>query len=242
MGILGRWIVDNLGRPIADSFNKVMSRYSLIGDPEIFDAGEFGWTAPLAAEWQAIEAELAAYEGGGATIPSIGDISPDHAPIDRQRIWKSLFLYGYGYKVPENCAQFPLTTRLVERVPGLLSAFFSRMEPGAHLYRHRGPTKSFVTAHLGLRVPASPGCRMQVENDQHAWHEGKWLIFDDCRWHEVWNDTADPRTILLLHVRRPERGIGRLAQSLFLWGIDKSAFVQDARRGMAAHGLGTVKA
>lgn len=242
MGRIGRWFVERLGRPIADSFNVVMSHNSTIGDPEIFEADEFDWTAPLAAEWRTIDAELTAYEQTGAIIPSIGDLSPDHEPIDRKRIWKSLFLYGYGYKVPANCAHFPRTTALVEQVPGLISAFFSRMQPGAHLFRHRGPTKSFVTAHLGLRVPKAPGCRMQVADDQYAWHEGEWLIFDDCRWHEVWNDTAEARTILLLHVRRPQRGVGKLAQSVFLWGVDKSAFVQDTRRGMAAVGTPGVKA
>ncbi len=236
---LGRLFIDHLGRPVSDGVNHLIARDSLIGDPPTFASDQFGWTAPIAAEWQTIESELAAYEADGHDIPSIGEISPDHDPLDHRRIWKTLFLYGYGYKVPANCAHFPRTTELVETVPGLISAFFSRMEPGAHLYRHRGPTKAFITAHLGLRIPPS-GARMQVEEVDHHWQEGRWLIFDDCRWHEVWNDSDVPRTILLLHVRRPTKGLGRLLQSGFMAAVRRTPFVTDALAGLRAQGTAPV--
>lgn len=239
MPSLGRLFIHHLGRPVADGLNHLIARDSLIGDPETFDPGQFAWTGPLAEEWRTVEAELAAYEALGRAIPSIGDISPDHDPLDSKRIWKTLFLYGYGYKVPEHCAHFPRTAELVEQIPGLISAFFSRLMPGAHLYRHRGPTKSFITAHLGLRVPPE-GVRIRVEDTDHRWEEGKWFIFDDCRWHEVWNDSDSPRTVLLIHAKRPTQGLGRAVQSAFLAGVKRTPFVTDAIKGLRAQGTAPV--
>ena len=61
------------------------------------------------------------------------------------------------------------------------------------------------------------------------WREGETLVFDDTFHHEVWNDTNELRAILLIQFRRPVGPIGRLIGGLFLFGIRRSRFVQDAR-------------
>src|SRR6185295_17979358 len=101
-----------------------------------------------------------------------------------------------------NCAACPETSRLLARVPGLNSAFFSILTPGAHIPRHRGVTKAILTAHLGLIVPARrEACRMQVADRMLHWEEGATLVFDDTYHHEVWNESGEKRVVLLVQFR-----------------------------------------
>ena len=168
-------------------------------------------------------------------IPPISQVSPDHNRLNSDGKWQSFFLWGYGYKMPQNCDRCVETTGLVERIPGLKTAFFSIHAPGIHIPRHKGVTKGMVTCHLGLRVPKErEKCRMAVSDRICVWEEGKTLIFDDTLYHEVWNDTDEDRVILLLQVARPLRFPGNLISWLFLTAIRHTPFVQAARRNMVS--------
>jgi beta-hydroxylase len=222
---LFRW-----GKKIRHKVSAVVARSSLVGDQPTYDPDQFGWIADLEANSGEIRRELEAILAHREAIPPLASISPDHRKIAPPGKWKSFFLHGYGYKVEENCARCPVTTRLIERIPGLNSAFFSILEPGAHIPRHRGVTKAILTAHLGLIIPARrKACRMQVVDEILHWQEGRALVFDDTFHHEVWNDSDALRAVLLIQFRRPVGLIGRLAGEAFLFGIRHSRFVQDAR-------------
>ena len=166
-------------------------------------------------------------------VPPLKEISPDHARIAGDGNWRSFFLVGYGFQVPENCARAPVTAALVKKIPDLNSAFFSILDPGAVIPRHRGVTRGLVTCHLGLSIPEPPEkCTMQVEDIDLHWNEGKWLVFDDSYFHQVHNDTDQRRIILLIQVKRPMRLLGRLVNDFALWNIRRSPFVQDARQNL----------
>jgi beta-hydroxylase len=60
------------------------------------------------------------------------------------------------------------------------------------------------------------------------WAEGETLVFDDTYDHEVWNDTAGTRVVLLIQFRRPMRQPGKWIADTIMRLIRKSAFVQDA--------------
>jgi beta-hydroxylase len=120
-----------------------------------------------------------------------------------------------------------VTSRLVRAVPGLISAFFSIHTPGTHLPRHYGPTNGMITCHLGLQVPEdSHGCRISIDDKDYNWEPGRFLVFDDTYYHEVWNDTDEDRVVLLMHVERPLRQPGKAVADGFLWLATKSPFIQ----------------
>ena len=52
-----------------------------------------------------------------------------------------------------NCQRCPLTTQLVESIPGMKTAFFSIMLPGKYIPEHRGPYKGLLRYQLALKVP-----------------------------------------------------------------------------------------
>ena len=48
------------------------------------------------------------------------------------------------------------------------------------------------------------GARLRAGDEVRAWTEGKCLVFDDAFEHEVYNDTAAERAVLLFDVWHPE--------------------------------------
>ena len=222
-----------IGKRLRHRISAVIARSSKVGNDPVLDPRLFPWIAELEKAAPDIRAEvdrlLARQEG----IPPLADISPDHRRIAPPDQWKSFFLHGYGYSQEENIRRCPKTAEAVAKVPGLNSAFFSILTPGAHIPRHRGVTKAILTAHLGLLVPKKrEDCRMQVDDRMLSWEEGRVLVFDDTYHHEVWNDTDESRVILLIQFRRPTGWLGRKVGDLFLGAVRRSRFVQDARSSL----------
>ncbi|HEY0413002.1 MAG TPA: aspartyl/asparaginyl beta-hydroxylase domain-containing protein [Allosphingosinicella sp.] len=222
-----------IGKRLRHRISAIIARSSTVGNSPVHDPRLFPWIAGLEARWPEIHAEVDALLAREEGIPPLAEISPDHRRIAPPGKWKSFFLYGYGYRNEENCARCPNTADAVSRLPGLNSAFFSILAPGAHIPRHRGVTKAILTAHLGIVVPARrEACRMQVDEEMLSWKQGEVLVFDDTYHHEVWNDTDEQRVILLIQFRRPTGLAGRLLGGLFLAGVRHSRFVQDARSSL----------
>lgn len=225
-----RWLQRNRHK-----LNEIAGRSSLIPDTPVLDSKIFDWAGAVAEHWEEIRDEARGIYQHLDAIPPLRDISPDHRGIVADNSWRSFFLVGYGNEMAENIARAPRTAELVKKIPGLNSAFFSILAPGAHISRHRGVAKAFFTAHLGLVVPKDwQNCTMQVEDEFVHWREGEWTIFDDVYHHEVWNNTDQERIILLCQVERPMRFPGNLMKKFFMWYLKRSPFVTDAQRELSA--------
>ena len=227
------FLIEN-GKKLRNGVNGIVFRFSKVGNPPVFDTRVFPWTKMLEEHWEEIRDEALAVLEQRDAVPPLKDISPDHARLaENNDKWQSFFIWGYGYKMPSNAARCPRTTALVEQIPGLKSAFYSIFAPGAHIPSHRGVTAAMITCHLALIVPKERDkCRMQVDDQMLHWEPGKTLVFDDTFRHEVWNDTAEDRVILLVQFARPLRFPGNLFANFFLWLIRMSPFVQDAKRAI----------
>ncbi|GAB4185257.1 MAG: hypothetical protein Tsb002_08850 [Wenzhouxiangellaceae bacterium] len=200
--------------------------FSKVGNPPVFGEDVFLWRNALEDHWEEIRDEALRMLENRDRIPPLREVSPDHSRIAVDEKWKSLFIWGYNYKFEHNAQQCPVTAREAEKVPGLISAFYSIHEPGTHLPRHYGPTKGIVTCHLALQVPKQKGCRIAVDDHDYEWQEGKCFIFDDTYYHEVWNDTDEDRVILLIQLERPLRQPGKAVSDAFMWLIRRSPFVK----------------
>ena len=215
------------------ALDSVAVRCSMVEEHQIFPNAIFPWTEHLEAEWRTIRAEADEVLRDRRSIPPVRELSPDHRKIAVDDRWRSFFLWGYGLRWQSNCERCPETSRLLEGVPDLLSAFFSVLLPGTHIPRHTGPTKTILTAHLGLRVPPNrQACHMRIGDHDIAWEEGRLLIFDDMYPHEVWNDAKEDRIVLLLHIKRPQRFPGSLMSDGFFAALRRSHMVQDGLRNL----------
>jgi beta-hydroxylase len=219
------------GKHLRGFFDRLIVSSSLVSNDPVLDVRDFPWTQHLRDNWRAIRDEAIATALGNNS-PSLSSISPDHRAIAPVDMWRSFFLWGYGYSVEENLDRCPVTAATVAKIPDLNSAFFSILAPGTHIPPHRGVTKGLITCHLGLIVPRDGDVRMRVADRVMRWSEGETLVFDDTYDHEVWNDTSGTRVVLLIQIRRPLRNPGRWFADAFLKVIRRSAFVQEARRNI----------
>lgn len=228
-----RPIIIRYGKYLRGFFDRLIASSSLVSNDPVLDVRDFPWTQHLRDNWQAIRDEAIAAALDNAS-PSLSSISPDHRAIAPVDMWRSYFLWGYGYRIEENIARCPRTVAAMARIPNLNSAFFSILAPGTHIPAHRGVTKGLITCHLGLIVPRDGDVRMRVDDRIFRWAEGETLVFDDTYDHEVWNDTGNTRVVLLIQFRRPLRNPGKWISDTFLDVLRRSAFVQEARANVMA--------
>ena len=181
-----------------------LDRLSLVGSGTFLPNDRFPWIGELEAGFDDIRAELDAVLADGRPIPTFQDVLPSQAQLTADDKWRTFMFYGYGHRVPDNCARCPRTDALLSRIPGMSTAFFSILSPGKHIPAHRGFYKGVLRYHLSLKVPQDrERCRIRVGSDIHAWEERTSVVFDDTFEHEVWNETDEERVVLFVDFARP---------------------------------------
>jgi aspartyl/asparaginyl beta-hydroxylase (cupin superfamily) len=221
------------GQRILPAIDRVLLRSAAIEEQPVFPNRLFDWAPDLEANWQTVRDEAQTLLVDRTVAPPVRELSQEHHKIAVDDRWRSFFLWAYGVRIDANCARCPQTARIVERVPGLLTAFYSVMLAGAHVPRHTGPTKAIITAHLGLIIPLRrENCHMQVADRNIVWEEGRLVVFDDMYPHEVWNDTDEDRIVLLLHLKRPLKFPGSMVREMLFAAVRASPFVRDGLRNL----------
>lgn len=119
--------------------------------------------------------------------------------------WDTFGFYWFGRKLRSNCLRCPRTTQLIESVPRLTTAGFSRLSPGTRIRPHVGYTNRVLRCHVGIIVPAA-SCGIRVGYDIRSWQEGECLVFDDTVEHESWNFSDGDRIVLLLDFKHRLKG------------------------------------
>jgi len=113
-----------------------------------------------------------------------------------QGSWDVFGLWAFGSRLDENRRACPKTTEILEQIPGLTTAGFSRLAPRTRIAPHEGYTATVLRCHLGLIVPEH--CGLQVGAETRTWTEGGCLVFDDTIRHSAWNEADQERIILLI--------------------------------------------
>ena len=88
------------------------------------DQSQFAFAAELERQWTVIRDEMIA-------LRETGFIAWPEKSLYGETGWSTFGLYAFGQKQAENCALCPRTTALVESIPGMSMAGFSRLAPGA---------------------------------------------------------------------------------------------------------------
>lgn len=189
---------------LEDLAESVIARFSIHGDPPVYAADMFPWTAEVEACWPAVRAELDQVMRYRDAMPNFQDIVKEVGTIQQDDQWKTFFLKGVGMDCEENARRCPETMRMLSVIPGCTTGFFSILSPHKHIPHHRGPWAGVLRLHVGMIVPEPAHlCRIRIGNEVHAWEEGRCLIFDDTYNHEVWNDTDGYRVVLFVDFERP---------------------------------------
>ena len=219
----------NFGAACIRRLEGIIAWGSRVGDVPVFDPISFPWTTPIEAHWHDIRAELDSVLVNMDAIPAFHQLSRDQTHLSSDGGWRTYFFYAFGFKAEDHCTACPQTTRWLETIPGMTTAFFSIFTPGEHLPPHRGAFKGILRYHLGLLVP-EPRDRVaiRVDNQVCHWDEGKSLIFDDTYRHEAWNDAASTRVVLFVDFLRPLRFPANVLNWVVIQAIKHSPFVKDA--------------
>lgn len=120
--------------------------------------------------------------------------------------WLALSLREDGAWFDEICAACPVTHRIAREFEDALletgDVFFSVLTPHTALAPHYDATNALLTLMLPLRVP--PGCGLQVGGVTRELVPGTCVLFDDTFLHHAWNDSDQPRVVLILDIWHPE--------------------------------------
>lgn len=157
------------------------------------EPAKYPFTRELEAHWLDIRREL-------EQLPAAAWEDWPEQELYNPGGWAVFGLFFFGRKLVKNCAACPQTVGLLQRVPGMVTAGFSNMMPGAHIRPHRGYTSAVLRCHLGLVVPS--GNELRVGSETRSWSEGSCLVFDDTTEHEAWNRSDRRRVVLLLDFKR----------------------------------------
>jgi beta-hydroxylase len=199
-----RTLLDRAGIAAQTGMEWAIARVSPLGDPHIYNTGQFPWVGEVEREWRCVRKELDAVMTFRDQMPSFQDILKEVGAIQSDNNWKTFFLAGIGMDCAENRKHCPETVRLLGKIPGMTTAFFSILSPGKHIPAHRGAWNGILRLHLGLMVPEPrERVRIRIGNDFYSWREGEALIFDDTFNHEVWNETSGYRVVLFVDFARP---------------------------------------
>jgi aspartate beta-hydroxylase len=168
-----------------------------------------------------IRAEADALMAQRVAMPSYHEVNTPATAISTTTAgkWKVFMLELLGHKPEGNRARCVQTCAALEKVPGILQAFFSVLEPGKSVPLHDGPYIGYLRYHLGIVVPKdAPPC-IVVKGQPYTWKEGEAVIFDDSWPHEVINHSKEPRVVLIVDLPRPFPFLPRMVNNFVLWGL-----------------------
>lgn len=202
------------------------------GKERFFDVNDFAWVKEVEANANAITAELEAVLKNYESVPELKKLSAEQDRIVSGNSWKSFFFYAYGERVEKNCSVCPVTDKAVRKIPGMLTAFYSILEPHTRLTEHRGPYKGVLRYHLALKIPKEKDkCGIRIENEVRHWENGKSLVFDDSYLHEAWNNSDEIRVVLFVDFIRPLPFPISLINRAIIWLLAKSPFIKNVVKG-----------
>ena len=180
---------------------------------EFFERRHFAWMADVESKTAAIRDELialiAADAPGFAPYVSQDPGTPQNlwSTLDNSLAWSAFYLWKYGERIEDACARCPVTTSVLESVPGAKmarrapTAFFSILKPQTRIPPHTGVTNTRAIIHLPLIVPE--GCGFRVGGETREWKVGEAFAFDDTIEHEAWNNSDEMRAVLIFDVWNP---------------------------------------
>jgi aspartyl/asparaginyl beta-hydroxylase (cupin superfamily) len=180
---------------------------------EFFARDHFPWFARLEAKTAEIRQELLGLldDKGTGFRPYIA-FDPTQpvnqwAELNHSRRWSAWFFWEDGVRQEENIARCPATASVLEGLPLLdikakgPTALFSILDSHSRIPPHTGSDNVRATVHLPLVVP--DGCGLRVGSQTRIPEVGRAWAFDDTIEHEAWNDSDEPRAILIFDIWNP---------------------------------------
>ncbi len=190
-----------------DIVNKLYGRYvGFDKRPTFFDIEQtFPSLNEITQHFAMIKNEFENVLANVHKLPRYHDVDPGEADISdtTEKKWNVFMVYLLGYQLEKAQILCPSICGLLKRIPHLIQAFFSILEPGKSIPLHKGPYLGYLRYHLGIHIPQNDPPLLIVNNQPYTWREGEAVLFDDSWPHEVRNQSNDYRAVLIIDVLRP---------------------------------------
>jgi aspartyl/asparaginyl beta-hydroxylase (cupin superfamily) len=204
-----------LGRSRVFTSQPTLIHFPKLPAIEFFERQDFPWLDELEAGTDAMREELIAVLADPASDAEIVPYVdyPNDKPLDqwrslnRSKQWSAYYLLKDGMRINSHLARCPRTAALLDAapladIPGQApTAFFSMLQARTRIPPHTGVTNTRLVCHVPLVLP--PGCGFRVGSETRQWETGKAWVFDDTIEHEAWNDSDEPRYILIIDLWNP---------------------------------------
>ncbi len=138
----------------------------------------------------------------------------EHMPLDQWRElnnsprWTSYEFYRQGRADRrKRCQRAPATMRAMQSLPQAgvplrsPAAMYSALQPRPEF--PRTPAWRISGWWSTCRSSFPPGCGFRVGSETREWRIGEGWVFDDTIEHEAWNDSDEPRYILICDIWSP---------------------------------------
>ncbi len=209
--------------------------------PTRWSPSRIPWSPVIEKAYPEIRSELESYLARTA-MPQTAELSGldpeteegrNAAPADRG-IWRSLMLNSHGEIIEENAQHFPATMAAIGAAKGATSIGFSALDANSHIASHVDPNDGALRYAMPILTPGPPASsRLRIGSELVSFEAGHPVIFDISVSHEVWNDSDEPRVLLMIEtqlpLRAPIRLFNRVAQSCYRFHPSYNNLPQRAR-------------
>lgn len=167
--------------------------------PAFFKIEEYTWCNDVSSQYHEIKTEFEQFTGSNKLQPYFYKEQAGNTLK-----WKTLPLLTWNIK-RRQAKQFPDTNKILQSIPGLVSASFSLLEAGGEIATHKGDTDANIRGHLCLyTAQQKEKVGFTVNNITKNWEEGKWLLFCDAHLHGGYNHSNENRLVLIVDVLHNE--------------------------------------
>jgi aspartyl/asparaginyl beta-hydroxylase (cupin superfamily) len=166
--------------------------------PFFYDTKKIDWVKKIEDNYPVIKKEIEQFmQSQGASLQPYFNSDL----VNGVKSWKFGDFYFWSIRNDEYCKQIPEFDKIMNSIPGFVTAGISVLSPNTDIKAHYGDTNTSIRGHLGLSIPAAyPVCGIEVGNEQKGWEEGKMLLFCDAHLHRAWNHSDTIRYVLIIDV------------------------------------------
>ncbi|MER5950167.1 aspartyl/asparaginyl beta-hydroxylase domain-containing protein [Streptomyces sp. NPDC001904] len=164
------------------------------------------------------------------SIPTYDTFDPQRASEVSDE-WRLYYAYMFGKTNQLAKKDLPTLLSFAQSTPNVVNAFVSILEPGVTLPSHQDPYAGILRYHLGIQVPTDNPPRIRLADEFYQWKEGEGTVLDVSLEHEVVNESAQARVIVIIDFRRPMGPLASALNRYLLWQKRKFApqFVEAAK-------------
>lgn len=112
--------------------------------------------------------------------------------------WKVIILIYNGNSILSSTKIFPRTVKILQNIKYIRTAGISCLEAGGYIPPHNDEGIERYKYHLPLIIPEK--CGIKINDIDYNFDEE--FIFDDTYTHSVWNNSNEPRFVLIIDILR----------------------------------------